>query len=227
VQGNSIVREARKRSGLSQADLAMRVGTTQSAIARLEAGRSSPGFERVAELVAACGLELRISIREPRQRIAPTASEPSVAALRALLEREAMFVLTGEFAARLRSGLAIEEAPAITPEESRSNLIALCAALDDLAARVRMADGTGTLPFDRTPESLLSQEKWALATTEGDLDVAMRPPGTGGYRDLVREASPLRIGGLELPTASLHDVVRELEAANADPDLIHGLRQLG
>ena len=34
------------------------MGTTQSAIARLERGGTEPTFERVAELVAACGLEL-------------------------------------------------------------------------------------------------------------------------------------------------------------------------
>ena len=65
MDGGSLVREARRRAGLSQAELAARVGTTQSAIARLERGRASPSFRRVRELVAACGLELRVHLAPP------------------------------------------------------------------------------------------------------------------------------------------------------------------
>ena len=53
-----MVREARRRAGLTQHDLAERLGTTQSAIARLERGGTEPSYERVAEAVRACGLEL-------------------------------------------------------------------------------------------------------------------------------------------------------------------------
>jgi transcriptional regulator with XRE-family HTH domain len=225
VLGHDVVREARKRAGLSQAELATRAGTTQSAIARLEAGRSSPGFERVVELVGACGLELRISIREASRPSAPPASAQSIEQLGPLVDRGVQLVVTGGFAAALRGGWAAPT-PVVTPEDSRSNLMALCAALDDLAARVRTSDGTGTLPLDRTPETLLSADLWSLATTEGDLDIAMRPPGTRGYRDLAQDATALPMGGIEMPTASLRDVVRELDAASADPDLVHALRQL-
>jgi hypothetical protein len=64
MRGGTVVREARRRAGLTQADLARRVGTTQSAIARLERGRSEPDLERVAELARACGLELVPMLRE-------------------------------------------------------------------------------------------------------------------------------------------------------------------
>jgi transcriptional regulator with XRE-family HTH domain len=60
-----IIREARKRAGLTQAELARRVGTTQSAIARLENGGTSPSLERVGQLVASAGLELRFSLAIP------------------------------------------------------------------------------------------------------------------------------------------------------------------
>jgi transcriptional regulator with XRE-family HTH domain len=53
-----LIREARRRAGLTQAELAERIGTTQSAIARLERGRSAPSAERLAWIVRACGLEL-------------------------------------------------------------------------------------------------------------------------------------------------------------------------
>lgn len=63
--GNDLVREARKRAGLTQQELAERAGTTQSAIARLEAGRAAPSFATVLTLVRACGLDLEVALVEP------------------------------------------------------------------------------------------------------------------------------------------------------------------
>lgn len=55
-----LVREMRECAGMSQAELAKKVGTTQSAIARLEdaehAGHSLTMLERIA---AACGIDLK------------------------------------------------------------------------------------------------------------------------------------------------------------------------
>jgi transcriptional regulator with XRE-family HTH domain len=65
MNGGTLVREARRRAGITQAELAGRVGTTQSAIARVERSRSDPSFERVGELVEACGLELRWALTSP------------------------------------------------------------------------------------------------------------------------------------------------------------------
>jgi transcriptional regulator with XRE-family HTH domain len=64
MRGGTLVREARRRAGLTQADLAARTGTTQPAIARLEVGASEPSFRRVAEAVRACGLDLIPMLRE-------------------------------------------------------------------------------------------------------------------------------------------------------------------
>jgi len=58
MRGGSVIREARRRAGLTQAELAARLATTQSAVARLERGRTEPSFERVVKTVRACGLEL-------------------------------------------------------------------------------------------------------------------------------------------------------------------------
>jgi len=226
--GPELIRQARLRADLSQAELAARAGTTQSAIARLESGGSSPGFERVLELVAACGFELRVSIREPS--LPSAAGQPLLptALISRLLDAELRFVLTGGFAAALHGSPDPDPPtpPAICPDDGHANLDALCRVLDEVSARRRTPDGIGTLPLDRTPEALLAGGAWSLATIEGDLDVVLRPPGTRGYRDLVRDAATLIADGLELPTASLPDVIRELEAANADPDLVQALRRL-
>jgi transcriptional regulator with XRE-family HTH domain len=58
MHGGDLIREARRRAGLTQSQLAARLGTTQSAIARLERGGSEPSYERVAHAVRACGMEL-------------------------------------------------------------------------------------------------------------------------------------------------------------------------
>jgi transcriptional regulator with XRE-family HTH domain len=62
MRGNHLIREARRRAGLTQAELAQRVGTTQSAIARLERGSGNPTLQRISELVDACGLELQVRL---------------------------------------------------------------------------------------------------------------------------------------------------------------------
>ena len=62
MQGGEIIREARHRAGLSQKQLAERLGTTQSVITRWETGRRSPTFEALVRAVRACGLDLAITL---------------------------------------------------------------------------------------------------------------------------------------------------------------------
>jgi transcriptional regulator with XRE-family HTH domain len=64
TMGSDFVREARKRGGLSQRQLAEMAGTTQSAIARLESGRTQPSFDTVLRLVRLCGMDLDIMLTE-------------------------------------------------------------------------------------------------------------------------------------------------------------------
>jgi transcriptional regulator with XRE-family HTH domain len=60
--GGELVREARRRAGISQAELAARAGTTQSAIARLESGRTRPALEQVERLMRWCGFQLIVEL---------------------------------------------------------------------------------------------------------------------------------------------------------------------
>ena len=55
---------ARASADLSQAELAERMGTSQSAIARLESGRVMPSTRTLRKLAAATGTRLRI-VLEP------------------------------------------------------------------------------------------------------------------------------------------------------------------
>jgi transcriptional regulator with XRE-family HTH domain len=64
VISGDLLREARLRAGLTQAELARRAGTSQSAIARWESGAVQPSLERLRELIRACGLELTFRLFE-------------------------------------------------------------------------------------------------------------------------------------------------------------------
>jgi len=56
------VADRRKERGLSQADLAKLVGTTQSAIARLESGGRPPRIDTLLRIANALGADLHIEL---------------------------------------------------------------------------------------------------------------------------------------------------------------------
>ena len=55
-----VIRDLRRVAGLSQTELAARLKTTQSAVARWESGTVSPRLETVARVAEACGVEPQI-----------------------------------------------------------------------------------------------------------------------------------------------------------------------
>ena len=62
---SNVVREARRRAGLSQAELAQRAGVPKSTVGRIESGARVPSTEMVESLVRAAGLVVSISLSEP------------------------------------------------------------------------------------------------------------------------------------------------------------------
>lgn len=104
--GNDLVREARKRARLTQAELAQRAGTTQSAIARIETGESTPSFDSVLRLVRLCGMDLDIMLVErddsdlaqarPLLDLAPQERHERLRAWVNRLERQRAQIRTGE-----------------------------------------------------------------------------------------------------------------------------------
>jgi transcriptional regulator with XRE-family HTH domain len=59
-----LLREARRRAGLSQAALAARAGKPTSVIGRWERGEVKPSLETLQELIRACGLDLRFRVTD-------------------------------------------------------------------------------------------------------------------------------------------------------------------
>jgi transcriptional regulator with XRE-family HTH domain len=58
MRGADLIREARLRAGLTQAELSKLTGRERSVIARWEQGAVSPSFDNMLEVIEACGFEL-------------------------------------------------------------------------------------------------------------------------------------------------------------------------
>jgi len=63
VQPGQIIRRRRLANGLTQRQLAIRAGSTQAAISRLERGKISPTFHTFEQLLAVMGEEAELSVQ--------------------------------------------------------------------------------------------------------------------------------------------------------------------
>ena len=59
-----VIREARLRAGLTQAELADRLGRERAQVARWEIGAQEPSFANLRSVVEACGFAFRVEISE-------------------------------------------------------------------------------------------------------------------------------------------------------------------
>ncbi len=62
MRSAALIREARLRAGLTQAELADRTGRDRSVIARWEQAAVAPSVETLTELVRACGFDLPLEL---------------------------------------------------------------------------------------------------------------------------------------------------------------------
>ncbi len=63
-----IVVMRRREAGLTQAQLAGRLGTTQAAVSKIETGRTLPGLDLLARLAEVTGAPLTLMLGAPRRR---------------------------------------------------------------------------------------------------------------------------------------------------------------
>ena len=83
LRSGRLIRDARSLGGLTQADLARRLGTTQSAVSNWERGRDTPRVDTLARILEACGFEADMTFRrlddvdrsQIRQNLAMTPAE--------------------------------------------------------------------------------------------------------------------------------------------------------
>jgi hypothetical protein len=69
MDGAVVLRSARHRAHLTQEQLAVRAGVTQSVISAYESGRRQPSVPTLAALVAATGFELDLQLRATPRRL--------------------------------------------------------------------------------------------------------------------------------------------------------------
>lgn len=137
----------------------------------------------------------------------------------ALADRGVRYVLIGGLAATLHgSNLRTGDAD-ICPARDPEDLERLAAALRQMAARVRASGSPDGVRFACDARFLERVQVCNLVTKYGDLDISFQPAGTQGFEDLARGAVTYRLGKLDVPTASLDDIIRSKEAANRPKDL--------
>src|SRR5438093_119902 len=62
MKSSSLIREARLRAGLTQAEMADKTGRDRSVIARWEQGVVAPSVETLVDLVRACGFDIPLEL---------------------------------------------------------------------------------------------------------------------------------------------------------------------
>jgi transcriptional regulator with XRE-family HTH domain len=116
MRPGELIRRRRLEHGLTQKQLAIRAGSTQAAISRLERDEVSPTFETVERVLQAMGEEPELAARRSRGEHDPR----RVAAMRARSPAERLALglswnaLAGEFA---RQGARVPLANAPIPDD--------------------------------------------------------------------------------------------------------------
>jgi transcriptional regulator with XRE-family HTH domain len=72
MTADGLLRHARTAAGLTQAEVARRMGTTQSAVARLERPGANPRFATLDRALRATGQELDVRSRRHAPTVDPT-----------------------------------------------------------------------------------------------------------------------------------------------------------
>jgi transcriptional regulator with XRE-family HTH domain len=245
VAASTLLRTARRRADLTQAQLAERAGLTQAEVARLERAGSNPTAATLERLLRAAGhrLELRrldavdeTQLRArlgltPAERLAafeasqrnlavstpPRAEFDAKRLLRALVDGDVDFVVIGSVAAVLHGSARATFDLDVCFASNAENLEALGSTLVGLRAQLRGV--SEAVPFVPDAAALRRVEVLTLTTTAGDLDVLRAPSGAPRYDVLRGHADRYDVGGFEVRVASVEDLIAMKTAAGRPKDL--------
>jgi hypothetical protein len=128
------------------------------------------------------------------------------------------YVMIGGLGARLRGSPSVTNDLDLCFARDPENLRRLAAALGELHATLRGVDDE--VPFVADAATLAAGDHFTFWTDAGALDVLGTPAGTDGYDQLARRATVLDIEGLEVPVASLDDLIAMKRAAGRPKDLV-------
>jgi len=138
--------------------------------------------------------------------------------LKVLAKHQVRFVIIGGIAGRLWGSTTVTNDLDICYARDAKNLDALAAALKELKVKLRGADRD--LPFIADARSLKMGDSFTFTTIAGNFDCLGTPAGSGGFDALARTATPMEVGGLKAPVASLEDLIQMKRAAGRAKDLI-------
>ena len=207
MRGGDCVLMARRRAGLSQRELADRLGLRQATIARWERGDRQISMEGVEAVAAACRLQLEVHLAvedhswwsqialqleldplDRLRRLTPAGSPNLAAGLSELAASGQPVVVIGEVAGALQGW----------PLVLGGAVIELCAEHALLLTDIGRRRG---------------RHEYGLPTG-ARLRAFDAPPGTHGFRDLWRGAEPVDVEGGELQVANVLDLLRIADAAD-------------
>jgi transcriptional regulator with XRE-family HTH domain len=246
VLSASLIVEARRRAGLSQRELALRLGKGQAEIARWERGHVVPSLERLRDVVAACGLELTVGLTAADDSYV----EPITAALALHAgERLARSLAAADRARRARALATRAPAPSALDVTGVLQALADANVTYVLAGEIaELMHGSPLMPTagvitivpragerarlntalqamranlqsQPTERAVDAPERWQLAAYSLELVIAPAPAGTHGYDDLRPNAITIGLTeNLQVQAASLIDLVRIAEASTDSHD---------
>jgi hypothetical protein len=142
--------------------------------------------------------------------------------IEALNSRRVKYIVIGGVAAILQGVPLPRTADLdVTPAADIQNKKRLARVLRDLDAKLRAPglDEGVDIPLDeRTFSGIVTV---TFVTRFGPLDVSFIPDGTTGYDDLARDARVVEALGIQIPVASVEDIVRSKRAAGREKDASH------
>ena len=250
MTSGELIRSARLRAGLSQGELAERLGLPVSSIGRWETDTVEPGYSTLRRILQTCGFDLPAVLQPyepdreldarieqvrrltPQERLAQMLAsarrlwplDPYVM-LRELEHARVSYVVVGGLARIIHGSEETTESLDITPSLRPDNLRRLQEALEAVNAHRIDMQPLGIDQLDA------EQEPWVpLVCDAGELHIVAGPAGTRGYDDLRRRANREPLGeGLRPQVAHPADLVRMLEAHNhpvRDPQVLPTMRRM-
>jgi len=212
MEGRDLIVAARRGAGLTQSQLAERIGRRQPNVSAWERGTVRPSFETVLEVVRACGqdlgvglpkaddsydalirAQLRLGVTERIDSLDLLAGVNIAGTLAELADTGARFVLVGRVAAAAHGW-------PISLENHDALIEVVPASASEFAAAA-----------ERCELASAGDGQWWLDTSHARLVARERPARTAGYADLARDATSLQVDGSPVRVASLIDLIRMVE----------------